>query len=410
MEKHFPTSFIAGKTIHLGVTGSIAAYKALELLRAFHKAGARVNVTLTEAAQRFVTPLSFKSLGAERVYASMFGQESFLDAEADPFGHLAPGTEADIFLIAPVSATTMSRIVQGSADEILSAQALSWPGKILMAPSMNPRMWQNNATQANVAVLRSRGHVVLQPDSGLVACGEVGDGRFPDLRVIFLHCLQGLAEQDLSGKKVMLTLGPTREAWDGVRFWSNQSTGLMGAALAVAAWLRGAEVHAVCGPGSPWLPPQIKRYDVSSAMNMFEAASGIWPVADIGIFTAAVADFAPDAFGSAKFKKSDVSDGFDLHFHSNPDILATLGKSKKDKQKIIGFAAETDHLEENIRRKLKVKNADMIVGNQVGVPDSGFAGTNNTALIIDNTGRLKAQPTMPKPDLAWRILDWLCSL
>lgn len=410
MEPYFPTSFIAGKRLHLGVSGSVAAYKAIDLLRAFHKSEARVNVTLTEAAQRFITPLAFRSLGAEQVYTSMFSQSASHAAEADPFAHLAPGAEAELFVIAPASATTIARLAQGGAEEILSAQALAWPGKILFAPAMNPRMWQNTATQDNVMRLQARGHILIKPDSGLVACGEVGDGRFPDLRIIFLHCLKELAGQDLAGKKVMLTLGPTREAWDGVRFWSNQSTGLMGAAIAVAAWLRGAEVHAVCGPGCPWLPPQINRYDVSSATQMFEAAQKIWPSASVGIFTAAVADFAPDSFGSDKFKKADADSGFDLHFHPNPDILASLGASKRAGQLVVGFAAETDNLEENIRKKLKSKNADMLVGNQVGVPDSGFAGVNNTALIIDRAGRLEAQPTMSKADLAWRILDWLCSL
>lgn len=409
MEAYFPKKPFAGKRIHLGVSGSVAAYKAVDLLRAFYKADMRVTVTLTEAARRFITPLTFQSLGAEQVYTAMF-ETGPAGSGHDPFGHLAPGAEADAFVIAPASANTLARIACGMADEMLSTQALAWPGKLLLAPAMNPRMWGNAATQANCSMLKERGHVLISPASGLVACGEVGDGRFADVRLIFLHCLKALSVQDLAGQKVMLTLGPTREPWDGVRFWSNHSTGLMGAALAVAAWLRGAEVHAVCGPGAPWLPEGIARYDVGPATAMFDAAAGLWPGMDVGVFTAAVADFAPEPFGSGKFKKAGQADGLTIKFRSNPDILATLGKTKKQGQRIIGFAAETDDLQENARRKLVAKNADMLVANRIGVADSGFAGVNNTAFIIDAYGKAEALPTMPKADLAWRILDWLSTL
>ncbi|MDL2285333.1 bifunctional phosphopantothenoylcysteine decarboxylase/phosphopantothenate--cysteine ligase CoaBC [Desulfovibrio sp. OttesenSCG-928-F07] len=409
MEAYFPKAPFAGKLVQLGISGSVAAYKAADLLRAFYKNGMRVNVTLTGSAQKFISPLTFRALGAENVYTAMFAHEAE-NAEHDPFGHLAPGAEADAFVIAPASATTLARLACGTASEILSAQALAWPRQLVLAPAMNPRMWQNKATQENCQTLIRRGAVMVQPDSGLVACGEVGDGRFADLRTIYLHTLKAMSVQDLAGKKVMLTLGPTREAWDGVRFWSNYSTGIMGAALAVAAWLRGAEVHAVCGPTAVWLPSEIKRYNVTAARQMYDEALKLWPDMHIGIFTAAVADFAPAPFGDSKFKKDKADGALNISFTANPDILASIGAKKHAGQRIIGFAAETDNVKENARKKLKAKNADLLVANQIGVSDSGFAGVNNTAFVVDTTGREQDLPNMLKADLAWRVIDCLLTL
>ncbi|MDR2051609.1 MAG: bifunctional phosphopantothenoylcysteine decarboxylase/phosphopantothenate--cysteine ligase CoaBC [Deltaproteobacteria bacterium] len=412
MEAHFPTAFFEGKKVHLGVCGSIAAYKALELLRALCRANLRVTVTLTEAAARFVSPLSFQSLGAERVFTSMFAPAGAAPQDSplsSPFGHLAPGAEADAFVIAPASATTLARLACGLADDLLAAQALAWSGSLLLAPAMNPRMWNNAATRENCATLARREHIILRPEQGRVACGEEGEGKLPDLRLIYLHCLKALSPGDLSGKKVMLTLGPTREPWDAVRFWSNHSSGRMGAALAVCAWLRGAEVYALCGPVAPWLPPRINRLDVITAADMLFQAEKLWPDMDMGIFTAAVADFAPEPFGDKKFKKSG-QEAFSISFFPNPDILCKLGRVKKPGQLIVGFAAESERLEENARHKLDSKNADLMVANLIGVPGSGFSGTCNTALILDRKGRRESLPTMPKSDLAWRILDWLSTL
>lgn len=411
MQNYFPTAPFQGKLVHLGVSGSISAFKALELLRAFYKAGIRVSVTLTEAAAQFVTPLCFRSLGAEVVYTSMFpATGADLDENFNPFGHLSPGAEADAFVIAPASATTIHRLARGSAEEILSAQALAYPRSILIAPAMNPRMWTNPATKENCMMLKRHGYVILHPGSGEMACGDEGIGKLADLRFIYLEVLKALSPQDLAGQKVMLTLGPTRENWDGVRFWTNHSTGTMGASLAIAAYLRGADVHAVCGPGSPWLPPEIHRYDVTGAREMFTVSKGLWTEMNMGIFTAAVADFSPESHGLSKFKKTEAMDGFTLKFVPNPDILATLGKEKQPGQKIIGFAAETDNLEESIKKKLVSKNADLIVGNKIGVPDSGFGSSMNTAILHDVSGRLESLPALPKPDLAWRIIDWLLTL
>lgn len=411
MLNHFPITPFQGKRVHLGVSGSVSAFKALELLRAYYKADLRVTVTLTSAAQQFVTPLSFRSLGAELVYSAMFaGAGGELAGDYDPFGHLTPGAEADAFVVAPATATSLQRLACGAAEEILSAQALAYSGSLIIAPAMNPRMWMNPATQENCDTLRRRGHIIVQPDSGEMACGDSGDGRLPDLATIYLETLKAMSPQDLAGQKVMITLGPTREDWDGVRFWSNHSSGLMGAAVAVAAYLRGANVHAVCGPGAPWLPAAIHRHDIASAREMFAVASDLWADMDIGVFSAAVADFSPEPYGQQKFKKSEATDGFSVNFVPNPDILATLGKNKKATQLIVGFAAETDKLEESVRKKLISKNADLLVGNLVGVADSGFAGVKNTAILHDKSGKLEGLPTLRKGDLAWRIFDWLLAL
>jgi phosphopantothenoylcysteine decarboxylase/phosphopantothenate--cysteine ligase len=419
MEKYFPQTHFVGRYIHLGVSGSIAAYKALDLLRAFYKIGLHVSATLTEAASRFVTPLSFKALSAEVVYSSMFPQQSelldfnlSLDERSEVLGHLTPGSKAEAFIIFPASATTLARLATGLADEILSAQALAFPSPLVIAPAMNPRMWSNSATQANCDILRSRGHIILEPEEGLVACNENGKGKLTDMRLAYLAVLSQLSPQDMRNRKILITMGPTQEQWDGVRFWSNPSTGLMGASFAISAFLRGAEVYAVCGPNCPWLPPQIHRIDVRSAKSMFEAATGLWSNMDLGIFTAAVADFAPEPYGENKFKKQEAIDELSITFHKTDDILAYIGNNRSVDQKIAGFATETSELENNVLSKLKRKNADLFVGNLVGInkPDSGFATPLNQVFIADKNGKRENWPTLPKAEIAWKVLDWLLTL
>ena len=413
MDLHLRFERFRGKRLHVGVCGSIACYKALDLLRRWRDAGMDVGATLTDSARRFISPLAFEALGASPVHTSMFpGDDSA--ADRDIFPHLMPGASAHVFAVVAASASTLSRLAHGMADEILSCQALAFPGPLVIAPAMNPRMWANPATQANWQLLRERGHFLVTPDSGRVACMEEGAGRLADSRDIYLAVLKAASPQDMAGGKVMLTLGPTREQWDGVRFWSNPSTGTMGASLAVAAWLRGAEVHAVCGPsslpGNPWLPAGIHRHDVVSAKDMFEAASSLWPDMDTGVFTAAVADFSPVPRGPAKFKKADAGESLEIRFTANPDILKTLAAARKPGQKVIGFAAETGDLENAVRGKLAAKKADMIVGNYVNEAGSGFASPGNAVFIADAKGAEEQLPALSKPDLAWRILDWLLRL
>ena len=394
------------KRLHLGVCGSIACYRAADLLRAWSGMGIHVSVTLTPGARQFVTPLLFESLGAAPVYEDMFtpGQEVF--------AHLEPGQHAQGMVVAPASADALSRLAHGAAGDMLAAQALAFDGPLVLAPAMNPRMWANPATQANVNLLRERGAHIVPPACGGTACGEQGEGRLAPLHEIFLTALRALAPQDMAGKRVMVTLGPTREAWDGVRFWSNPSSGLMGAALAVCAWLRGAEVTAICGPGvKVRLPRDVTRHDVVSARDMFDAANAAWPHMDMGMFTAAVADFSPTPFGPRKFKKADAPEGLTVSFTPNPDILRTLADSRRADQKVLGFAAETapdmQALLPLAQTKLKTKKADVLAANRVNATDSGFGASTNAMAVVDASGREEIWPTQSKADVAWELCSWL---
>ncbi|QCC86694.1 bifunctional phosphopantothenoylcysteine decarboxylase/phosphopantothenate--cysteine ligase CoaBC [Desulfovibrio desulfuricans] len=394
------------KRLHLGVCGSIACYKAADLLRAWTGMGIHVSATLTPGARRFVTPLLFESLGALPVYEDMFSPGQ------DVFSHLEPGQHAEAMVVAPASADALFRLAHGAASDMLAAQALAFDGPLIIAPAMNPRMWSNPATQANIDILRQRGARVVTPACGGTACGEQGEGRLAPLHDIFLAALRALAPQDMAGKRVMVTLGPTREAWDGVRFWSNPSTGLMGAALAVCAWLRGAEATVVSGPGvRVRLPREIARVDVVSARDMFEAASGLWPNMDMGMFTAAVADFSPQPFGPHKFKKIDAPDGLTVAFTPNPDILRTLAHGRKPGQKVLGFAAETapdmKALLPLAHAKLQGKKADVLAANRINSTDSGFGTPTNAMAVVDAAGHEEIWPTQSKADVAWELCSWL---
>lgn len=408
MDAHLRFHGFTGKRLHLGVCGSVAAFRTAELVHPWQDAGVGVSATLTRAAREFITPLTFEALGASPVYGDMFGGQT-------PFEHLEPGQTAHAMVLAPASADMLARLAQGRAEDMLSCQALAFDGPIVAAPAMNPRMWQNPATQANAALLRERGVSFVGPESGVVACKDEGPGRLADLRSIYLAGLKALTPQDMEGLTVLVTLGPTREDWDDVRFWTNASTGTMGGALAVAAWLRGAEVHALCGPvgGGIWLPadPSFHRWDVVSAADMLEKAKELWPNADAGIFTAAVADFRPEAHGPGKFKKNLAEDGFNLRFLPNQDILRLLAAERTEGQKVVGFAAESaensDALAHAVRRKLVSKGADMVVGNKVG---DSFGRSSNRVFIADIKGREEHWPDMPKTDVAWNILSWLRTL
>lgn len=413
MDAHL--KFCRTARIHLGVCGSVAAYRAVDLVRQWQAAGISVGVTLTPSALRFIPALTFAALGADPVYTAMFADP----AAPSPFPHLDPGHCAKALVVAPASAASLARLAAGQADELLACQALAFDGPVVLAPAMNPRMWNHPATQANAALLQARGCRLVRPGCGGTACGDEGEGRLADLREIYLAGLRAVTEQDMAGLRVLVTLGPTREFWDGVRFWSNPSTGVMGAAFAVAAWLRGAEVHAVCGPGSPWLPASdgLTRHDVVSAAQMYRTASAVWPDMDAGVFTAAVADFAPvppsgaasDPGTLPKFKKSAAPEGFSVRFAANTDILRTLAAARrKDRpQRVIGFAAETSDLEKAVADKLVSKNADLIVGNLV---QDGFGTASNSVFVLDRRGRKESWRDVPKPELAWRLLTWLLSL
>lgn len=402
MDSHLAFTGFRDRRIHLGVTGSIAAFKALDLLRDWKRSGVQVGASLTESAQEFVTPLSFRALGADPVDTHLFPTGD------NVYAHLAPGQGAHCYAIAPATANILAKLAYGLADDVVSCQALAHPGPVIVAPAMNPNMWLNPAVQENWQKLQERAMVCLAPDSGEVACGDLGTGRLARHELIFLHGLKALSPQDLAGTRILVTLGPTREYFDPVRFWSNPSSGTMGASIAVAAWLRGADVTAICGPVSLWLPPDIHRISVTSAKEMHEAATDIWPSADVAVCTAAVADFAPKPFGETKYKKT--GGPLQVEFSANPDILAALSGTRHVRQRIIGFAAETGDLARLAREKRERKGMDIIVANHVLTPGAGFAAPTNEVTVIDAHGREESWPTLPKTEVAWRLLDWLSLL
>jgi phosphopantothenoylcysteine decarboxylase/phosphopantothenate--cysteine ligase len=414
LPRHLSFTIHHGTRVQLGVTGSIAAYKALELLRIFHELDFIVGVTLTTAAARFVTPLSFEALGAEHVYAGMW------EGADSTFGHLEPAQEARCLVVAPATANIMAKMAHGIADEILSTQALAFTGPVLLAPAMNPRLWDAKATQANLTVLRERGVLVLEPGTGAMACGEKGKGRLVGLPEIVAQVLKSLTPQDMTATKVLVTLGPTREFFDPARYWSNPSTGLMGASLAMAAWLRGAEVTVVHGPVDLWFPCDLQRIPVTTALQMYEACTALWPSQDLGLMTAAVSDFSPVPHGPEKFKKRSLLmnqpshsglDGiFQLDFKTNPDILRSLGANKSLKQKLLGFCAETSDLPEYAVSKLKEKNCDLMVANSIATSGSGFASPTNQVYVVDALGRSEQWPLLAKTEVAWRLLEWMTHL
>lgn len=400
MNNHLIFKSFTGKRVHLGVSGSVAAFKSLELLRLFRKCGLEVSVTLTSGAQEFIRGLSFEALGAYKVWEKMFPTGD------DVFGHLEPGQAADAMLIAPATASTLANITYGLADEILSCQALAFDGPMLVAPAMNPRMWSAKATVENCETLRKRGVEFIGPDCGDVACGDHGGGRLATVETIFAQTLRALSPNDMAGKKVLITLGPTRERWDAVRFWSNPSSGLMGASIAMAAWMRGADVTVVSGPVDWWFPADINEIKVESAEEMYEAATSSWSSCDIGCLSAAVADFKPVPHGEHKFKKEGAAD-LTVKFAPNPDILKTLGQMKKSSQQLIGFAAETQNMEQSAHKKLKAKNLDLIIANPVNKPGAGFKSVTNSVYVCDRNGRSEEWPNLPKTEIAWRIWDLL---
>jgi phosphopantothenoylcysteine decarboxylase/phosphopantothenate--cysteine ligase len=378
----------------------------VELLRLLVDAQIGVGVTLTPSAQRFVGTESFRALGAEAVHTAMFADGPC----DDPFAHLTPGRSAGAFVIAPATANILAKIAHGLADDMLSTQALAFRGPLVLAPAMNPAMWSAPATQANWRTLLDRGAIGVGPAPGPVACGDTGLGRLSPVEDIFASVLRALSPQDLAGKSVLVTLGPTREAWDAVRFLSNPSSGLMGACLAVSAWMRGADVQVVAGPTAFTFPPGISVTNVTTAQEMLAAATDLWPQADLACCTAAVCDFRPlpPATGTErKLKKRDLGDDFLIRLEANPDILRTLGASKRAGQMLIGFAAETDDMLAQARLKLAEKHLDLIVANRVGVPGSGFDSATNAVTILDSRGRVEQWPELQKTEVAWRIWDHL---
>jgi phosphopantothenoylcysteine decarboxylase/phosphopantothenate--cysteine ligase len=365
----FPSS-LKNRRVVLGVTGGIAAYKAAYLVRLFRQAGAGVSVVMTQAATRFVCPLTFEALSENPVYTDMWKDNS-----QGKITHIALAKEADVVVVAPATANSIARFANGIADDALSTLMLAVTAPKLVAPSMNINMYENPATQTNLQTLARRGFCVLAPGIGFLACGDEGKGRMPDPEIILDRAAALITKKDLAGKRVLVTAGPTREYMDPVRFISNPSSGKMGFALARACEHRGADVTLVTGPVEMDDPINMSVIRVTTALEMARAVLDRASDQDLVFKAAAVSDYRPAAPAEQKIKDSRNTEVLELA--PNPDILLELGR-KKGRTVLVGFAAETQKLEEHSAQKMQKKNLDMIVGNIVGVPDSGFGADSNT--------------------------------
>ncbi len=398
---HTDFTGFSGKRLQLGVTGSVSAFRAVDIMRRLQRAGIQVGVTLTAAAQEFVRPLQFRSLTPAPVYEGLF------DSKQAEYAHLEPAQNAQLFLIAPSTANTLAKHAGGIGDDLLSSQLFSFKGPIIHAPAMNPRIWSSSAVRANLSILEGREIGIVPPETGLMACGEIGEGRLAEVEEIFLYALKALLPQELSGKRILVNLGPTREYWDPVRVLTNDSSGTMGASIALAAWLHGAEVSLVCGPTpSLWLPRFLATTKVTSARQMHQACLDLAPNMDIICLTAAVSDYRPAEVHQSKAKKASLGKRITLELEQNPDILADIGRTRKDSQYIIGFAAETDDILLHAHRKLQEKHIDLIVANSVSRPDSGFGAPTNQVHVLSRCGRRESWPVIPKTEVAMRIIEW----
>ncbi len=394
---------LKNKTVILGVTGGIAAYKIASLASALVKLNASVEVIMTKNATEFITPLTFEELTGRRVMIDTFDRNFSHQVE-----HISLAERADLLLIAPATANVCAKLAHGIADDMLTTTALACRCPKLIAPSMNTNMFENPVTQDNIATLKRYGWDVIEPASGRLACGAVGKGKLPEPQTLSEHILHYLAfPHDLNGKKIVVTAGPTVEALDPVRFISNRSTGKMGYAIAKAASLRGADVILITGPTSIEPPIFVKTIEIESAADMFEAVKAEAESADIIVKSAAVADYTPDTYSDEKIKKSDGE--LSIPLKRTQDILAYLGEHKREDQIICGFSMETENLLENSRKKLKKKNADMICANSLKTEGAGF-GTDTNVITIITEGASEELPLMSKSEAAHAILDRLKAL
>lgn len=412
---------LKGRRLLLGVSGGIAAYKTATLVRLLKKAGAEVQVLMTPDAARFITPLTLGTLSGREVLIEIFPEG---DEEGEWTKHVSLGLWADLFVVAPATAQTLAKLANGFSDSMLTATALSARCPLLVYPSMDRDMYGHPATQANLERLQRYGYEVVPAARGELASGLVGQGRMPEPEAIFERVVEKLAEntearergkesenpqtpkpphaRPLSGKRVLVTAGPTREPIDPVRVITNPSTGTMGYALAEAAARRGAQVTLVSGPTALETPPGVERIDVETAEEMHEAVqthSG----ADLVFMAAAVADYTPTEASQQKIKKGEGD--LTLRLRRTPDILAELGHDKRSGQHLFGFAMETNDGLENARRKLEEKNLDWIALNKLGEEGAGFGTTTNRITLLYRDGRIEELPTMPKRALAEALLE-----
>lgn len=389
---------LTGKTIVLGVTGSIAAYKSASLASALVKEHADVHVIMTPNAVNFINPITFETLTHNKCITDTFDRNFEFDVK-----HISLAKKADLFMIAPATANIIGKLASGIADDMLSTTVMAAKCPVVLAPAMNTAMYDNSIVQENMNKLRMHGYTVIEPSDGYLACGDTGRGKMPEpeyLKDIILHEISH--EKDLAGRRVLVTAGPTQEALDPVRFLSNHSSGKMGYAIASQAARRGAEVTLVSGRTSLDCPYGVTRIDVTSAADMFREVTSHAEEADIIVMAAAVADYRPASVSDNKIKKKDGAMSIELERTS--DIIGTLGAGRRDDQFLCGFSMETENLIENSRSKLERKNLDMIVANNLKVEGAGFRGDTNVAVLIKKS-QVKELQLMSKIELADVILD-----
>ena len=388
---------LQGKTIVLGVSGGIAVYKAVELLRLLTKAGADVHVIMTRNAQEFVSPLTFQTLSCHPVHTDLFNlsQEQEID-------HISLADRADLFILAPATANLIGKIAQGLADDLLTTSVMATKAPVLVAPAMNSNMYDNPIYQRNQKCLADAGYHILEPISGSLACGWEGKGKLPDPETIFSAAESVLAPKDLLGCHVLVTAGPTREEIDPVRYVSNYSSGKMGFAIAAAAQQRGAQVILIAGPTNLTVPVGVRCMPVFSADEMRTAVFTHLDNVDVVIKAAAVADYRPVDRSVQKMKKT--ADKLTLKLEKNPDILAELGQQKGELV-LVGFAAETERLLVHAAEKLQKKNLDLIVANDITRDGAGFDGDTNIVKFLSADGQVEELEQMSKKEVARQLLD-----
>ena len=389
------------KNILLGVTGGIAAYKIANLASMLKKQGANVKVIMTENACQFITPMTFETLTAQKVYTDTFDRN--FEFKVD---HIELGKWADVFLIAPATANVIGKLANGIADDMLTTTALAMRCPILVSPAMNTAMFENKVVKHNIMKLRTYGMDIIMPASGHLACGDTGAGKMPEPEMLLEYIKRGVyKKKDLVGKKVCVSAGPTREAIDPVRYISNNSTGKMGVEIAKMAAYRGAKVSLVMGPSNVFVPDFINRIDIKSAEDMYEEIMKISDSQDIIIKAAAVADYTPANYSDEKIKKKDGD--LSIELSRTKDILKELGDRKENnpkKQFICGFSMETENMEENSKNKLAKKNADMIVANNVKVDGAGFGTDTNVVTIFTKDNEIRLDK-LSKTEVAEKIFD-----
>jgi len=387
----------------LGVAGGIAAYKAAELCRALIQRGFAVQVVMTAAAEKFITPLTFAALTGRKVITGLFSSSTSEETLSSAVEHIGVAQDNQLLVVAPATADLLAKFTHGLADDFLTTMYLAFTGPVVLAPAMNTNMWLHPATQANLATLTARGHKIVEPEDGFLACGMIGPGRLADPEAIADAVATEINERrDLEREVVLITAGPTQEPLDPVRFISNRSSGKMGYALAAAARDRGAEVILVSGPVSLAAPPGVTVIPVRTAHEMRARVLEQLVRATVVIKSAAVADFHLTNVPRQKVKKTAAR--MSLELDPTPDILAELGRNKQDRL-LIGFAAETENLEREAKRKLETKNCDMVVANLVGGADVGFESDQNEVLLAMRTGEILHLPRASKRELADQILD-----